>query len=90
MDMGCRETMISAGLLLISFMLMVLNIYLDHGYEDEDKHHADAIYIFYSLVLEHCVQHEDHGWKRKYYGDGQERRKVRLIEGNAKCRHLKN
>ncbi len=42
--------MISAGLLLISFMLMVLNIYLDHGYEDE--HHLDVIYIYYSLELE--------------------------------------
>jgi hypothetical protein len=49
--MGCTvETMISAGLLLISFMLMVLNIYLDHGYEDE--HHLDIIYIYYSLELE--------------------------------------
>ncbi len=28
-------------------MLMVLNIYFDHGYEDE--HHLDVIYIYYSL-----------------------------------------
>ncbi len=33
-------------------MLMVLHIYLDHSYEDEDKHHPDVIYIYYSLELE--------------------------------------
>ncbi len=47
-------------------------------FQDKDTHTKDLSFVFVSSPIK-CLE----------YAEGKRRRKIRLIESNAKCRHLK-